>query len=204
LLVAALAVLLKAAPDTTNQTIVIIGAIAVALLLIILWISIVEVWQDEALARRKAEEALARKAEMQGMAHIDIGTVNPNRDQNIPASFITYDLECVNNGSRECQITQVWIFVTPPNATRFGLQIRIDAQTVDPEKIFRAKDILDVQRVLPDDLRASSIEIELVDAVGKRYPIRTVVSNRILSQAECLRLIGGRFIDFDAFGRKAF
>ena len=141
---------------------------------------------------------------MVGVAHIEIGTVNPNRDQNVPASFITYDLECVNNGIRECQITQVWIFVKPPKAMRFGLQIRIDAQTVAQEKLFRAKDILDIQRILPDDLRASTIDVELVDAVGKHYPIRTFVSNRVLSQAECLRLINGGFIDFDAFGRRVF
>ena len=58
LLIAALAVLLKASPDTTNQTILIIGGLAVALLLVILWKSIVEIRQDEALARRKAEEGV--------------------------------------------------------------------------------------------------------------------------------------------------
>jgi hypothetical protein len=160
-----------------------------------------EVWADVTLKYSTAQAELDKAAQFNGQVYVDIGTENPNRDQSRVGSFLKYEMETVNNGSRECEITKLFVWLTAPNMPKMAIPFEIQPTTVAPKKSFRRSEVVIVQMTSPEDLRKSDISIDLIDAVGNHYPVRTVVTNRVITTAETLKIMNRELAGQNVFHR---
>jgi hypothetical protein len=130
-----------------------------------------DVWREEQEGRAKAEDALNAAADIRGDIWVQLSKVNPFADQTNPGSALGYTCDCSNHGRVTCQINKVRINVKPPKGLAFNLmQDLAIPEEVEHGRAFKYQSDCAVHGISPEGLRVCTIDIRLIDSLGREYP----------------------------------
>jgi hypothetical protein len=128
------------------------------------------VWKRQYDARMKAEAELNSKADIRGTITITLMEHDPTSYPNPLLSGLRLKCNCTNHGMTACEISKAAIVLSDADGKQLHrFDHPIAAKTVEPNRQYTCESTRWFSGLLFSELNESSINIYLMDSIGKEY-----------------------------------